>query len=427
MPAPGQHTDVGMGVWPLWVAVAVPVFAGTSFFCALAETALFTLSQWQLRQMGARGGEAGKRVQRLLETPQDLLATLALWNMVAHAGLVLVAVRLVLVREWPAVPTLAGMFALTLLGGEVVPKTLAVRAPEFWARRIGRSLGWLMRLSLPARKLAQQITGPILRQALQGRPKPSGTSDAEYTELLDLAYQQGALGEAGREIILEIVTLDQRMARDVMRPRAQMQVLEDETPVPEMITAARRLRHSRIPLYDETPDTIVGILNTRKLLLNPEADLSEAVEFPSFVPDSINLLRLLKSLQKQRRGMAIVLDEYGSTAGLVTTEDILGALLGQRSGAAKESGVILQQRDERVWEVSGVVRVDDFRRHCPELGTVEAVDTLGGLLVTLAGVVPTRGTSVTFGNVRLTALEVDRRRVRRLEVRILNRKGLARR
>ncbi|MCP5517886.1 MAG: HlyC/CorC family transporter [Verrucomicrobiales bacterium] len=416
-----------MGAWPIWVAVAVLVFAGTSFFCALAETALFTLSHWQLRQMGTAESEAGKRVQRLLETPQDLLATLALWNMVAHAGLVLVAARLILVRDWPAVPTLAGAFVLTLMGGEVVPKTLAVRAPDFWARRVGWSLGWLMRLSLPVRQLAQQTTGRILKTVLQGRPKPGDTSDAEYAELLDLAYQQGALGEAGRDIILKIVTLDQCMARDVMRPRAQMIVLEDETPVPEMLTAARRLGHSRIPLYDESPDTIVGILNTRKLLLNPEADLSEAVEFPSFVPDSINLLRLLKSLQKQRRGMAIVLDEYGSAAGLVTTEDILGALIGRRGGPGREPGAVLERRDEQTWEVSGVVRVDDFRRHCPELGEVEEVDTLGGLLVSLAGVVPARGASVTFGNLRLKALDVDQRRVRRLEVKVLNRKGAARR
>ncbi len=392
-----------------------------SFFCALAETAVFTLSQWQLRQMGSSGGARGARVQRLMLAPQDLLATLVLWNTVAHAGLVLVAVRLILVRDWAGAPTLLGMFALTLLGGEVIPKGLAVRAPEFWARQISACLHCLMKVSIPLQRLAQAINTRILRLALPAKQKTADTADAEYAELLDLAYQQGALGEAGRDVILRIVTLDQRMARDVMCPRTQMRTLDDETPVPEMIEAAKRLGHSRLPLYDETPDTIVGVLNTRRLLLHPEGDLADAIELPSFVPDTINLLQLLKRLQKQRRGMAIVLDEYGSTAGLVTIEDILGSLMGPRASVIGSTDVTLRQTANYRWEASGAVRMDEFRRHCPELGDTPEVDTLGGLFIALTRVAPTPGTSVTFGSVQLTALETDERRVKRLEVKVLTR------
>ena len=144
-----------------------------------------------------------------------------------------------------------------------------------------------------------------------------------------MAYQQGTLAESEKEIILQIISLDQRMVRDVMRPRAGMACISDDAPVEEMIAAAKKFKHRRLPIYDETPDTIVGILNTRALLLDPQIDLADAIEFPSFVPETMNLLQLFQSLQKQQRGLAIVLDEFGGTAGIVTMEDILGQIVGK--------------------------------------------------------------------------------------------------
>ena len=101
-----------------------------------------------------------------------------------------------------------------------------------------------------------------------------------------------------------------------------MAAIPDDLPIEDMILAARQYQHRRLPMYDETPDTIIGVLNTRTLLLDPQIDLAEAIDFPSFVPESMNLLQLFRSFQRQRRGLGIVLDEFGGTAGLVTTEDI---------------------------------------------------------------------------------------------------------
>lgn len=417
-----------MGAWPLWVTLEVLLFAGLSFFCALAETSLFMLSKWRIRQLAERDANRGERVRRLLEEPQDLLAALVLWNTVAYAGLVMVAVWLMVDRSLPAGWTVLATVLLILLGGEVLPKTLALRAPEFWAPRTVVLLEALMALSRPVRRLARNLNTRILRRVAPAAvAAPAEVSDEEYAELLDLAYQEGMLGESERDLILQIVTLDRRMARDVMRPRAQMEGIEDDTPVAQMVVEARRLRHSRIPLYDETPDTIVGILNTRRLLMDPQADFTEVVELPSFVPDTINLLQLLKALQRQGRGMAVVLDEYGSTAGLVTVEDILGPLLGPKAVARQRGAMMVRQVGERAWRVGGAVRFEDFRRYCPELNEVPEVDTLGGMLSTLVGFIPPVGRSVVHGQVQLTAVAVDERRVKALEVRVLGRKEVARR
>lgn len=237
-----------------------------------------------------------------------------------------------------------------------------------------------------------------------------------------MAFQQGTLAKSEKEIILQIVNLDQKTAKDVMKPRSQMAAISDELSVEEMIAAARKFKHRRLPIYDETPDTIVGILNTRALLLEPTIDLAEAIEFPSFVPESMNLLQLLKSLQRQRRGLAMVVDEFGGTAGLVTLEDIMEEVIGSIHDEAESAGFVMEKLAEGRWRVSGRMRVDDFRREYPELGEVQDVDTMGGLLVSLAEVVPAMGESVTFRGLKLTAQYVEERRVRELTVETVKKK-----
>jgi CBS domain containing-hemolysin-like protein len=241
-------------------------------------------------------------------------------------------------------------------------------------------------------------------------------TDADYQELLEMAYQHGALAQAEKEIILQIISLDRRTAKEVMRPRSRMAAIADDLSIEEMIEAARRYKHRRLPIYDETPDTIVGILNTRALLLDPQIDLADAIEFPSFVPQTMNLLQLLKSLQRQQRGLAIVLDEFGGTAGIVTMEDILEEMIGQIRPDTDTDGFVMEKLGQGRWRVSGLLRLDDFRREYPPLGEVAEVETMGGLLMSLVDVVPKPGESAVFRGVKLTASLADERRVRELLV-----------
>ena len=394
---------------------AILLFAGASFFFALAETALFSLSQWQLRQLAEKHPLAGKTVARLLSRPQDLLATLALGTTFANAAMLAVALRMVFDAQWALALTMIALIAFTLIGCEVLPKTLAVRQPERWALRVGWLLLVFQKITTPLHRTAQWLNSMFLK-ANRGQVSSSQVlTDAEYQELLDMAFQQGTLAESEKEIILQIISLDQRKARDVMRPRSGMACISDDASVEEMIASAKKFKHRRLPIYDETPDTIVGILNTRELLLDPKIDLSEVIEFPSFVPETMNLLQLFKSLQKQHRGLAIVLDEFGGVAGLVTMEDILGELVGKIRGTAQPEGFFAMEKlAPGRWRVDGAMRLEDFRREFPGLGEVNEVETMGGLLTHLLGVVPENGESATFRNLKLTAQVVDERHVREL-------------
>jgi CBS domain containing-hemolysin-like protein len=328
-----------------------------------------------------------------------------------------------LTHGWPMIWSLAGVLLFILLGCEVAPKTLAVRAPGTWSRRVARPMLILQTLSKPFRHSAQLLTNLILRTTVPASVQPPAQlSDDEYQELLEMAFQQGALAASEKEIILQIIGLDRRQAKDVMKARSQMTSIPDDLSVPEMVAAAKKFKHRRLPMYDETPDTIVGVLNTRALLLDPDVDLSIAIEFPSFVPETMNLLQLLKALQRQQRGLAIVLDEFGGTAGIVTIEDILEEIVGKIRRDPQADSAVIQKIGPGKWRVSGTVSIEDFRREYPALGDLDECETLAGLVLNVAGVVPSVGDAVTFRGLRFTVQSADERRIREMVVEVVRKK-----
>jgi CBS domain containing-hemolysin-like protein len=181
--------------------------------------------------------------------------------------------------------------------------------------------------------------------------------------------------------------------------------------LPEMLTAARGHHHRRLPMHDESSDSIVGILNAPKLLANPDIDMMEVIDFPSFVPEEMNLLELLKSFQRQQHGMAIVLDEFGSTVGLVTLEDILSDVVGRMRREGTGEKFLMEQLEKNKWRLSGNVWLEDFRREYPQLQRAPGIDTIGGLVASKSDMIPPVGTEVHFSGLSLKVTHADGRRV----------------
>lgn len=412
-----------MEYWPVIGASGLLLCAAASFFFALAESCLFSLGLWRARRL-ARQGPAGVQVLRLLEGSQETLGTIVLGNTLANALMVAVGISMATHGGWALISASLLLVATTLFICEVVPKALGVRAPERWAVRIARPMQLALAVSRPLRQAAQGFVDAVLRAAVPKSIAPAGgMSDEDYAELVELAHQQGTLAAGEKEVLLQILTLDRKTARDVMRPRSEVMMLRDDLPLEEMVAEARRSPYRRMPLYDETPDTVVGVLNTRTLLLSPEPDLAEAVEFPSFVPESMNLQALFEALQRQRRGLAIVLDEYGGVAGLVTLEDILERVIGEIRHGDEAPGFVCEKLGPGRWRASGSMPLADLRREHPALGEVEDVETLGGLVVQLAEVVPVAGESFLFRGLKLTVKQAEPRRVRELLVEVVGRGG----
>jgi len=403
---------------PLLVLMAL---VAASFFFALAESALFSLGTWRARRLVESGRRGSERVGALLAQPADVIAAIALGNTLANALLVAMTVTasLELDRGIPGLGWAALGLSLLLLGCEVTPKALGVRSPETAALRVAEPLWLFVSLTRPVRRVAQACVDAIVERLVPRSTKAqAGVSDDEYADLIELAHQQGTLGAGEKEILLQVLSLDQRTAGDIMQPRARMVLLPDDLPMDRMVAEARRSGHHWIPLYDETPDNVVGVLNTRTLLLDPSPtpDLFMAMEFPSFIPESMNLLKLFESMQRQHRGVAIVLDEYGGTAGRLTLQDILASVVGpiRREGEAR--GFVFERIAPGRWRVHGAMRVEDFRREHPALNPPGDVETMAGLVLWLADVVPGTGEVFRCQGLRITVRAADERRIRELLV-----------
>lgn len=406
------------------VLSGVLIFAAASFFFAVAESALFALGKWRAKQLAERESVRGAEVLALLQRAPELLSTLVLGNTIANASIIALALWPALLGHSSLAWTLLAAQVLILVGCEVFPKTLGVRSPERWALRVVTPMRLLCRWTAGIQALVQRCNNALLRWTIPISVKPqSALTDEEYQELLEMAYQQGTLAASEKEIILQIINLDRKTVKDVMKPRSTMAAISDDLSLEEMMSEARRHRHRRLPIYDESPDTIVGVLNTTALLLNPDMDLADAVEFPSFVPESMNLLQLLKSLARQKRGLAIVLDEFGGTAGLVTSEDILEEVVGEIRHEDHQEGFEMKRMEVGKWRVSGTMRLDDFRREYPALGRHPDVNTFNGLMMTELGVVPSQGEWIVFHGLRLTAMAVEERRVREVLVEVTKKAG----
>ncbi len=398
------------------------IFTGIGFFLALAETAMLTLGKWRLRQITAHQPERGVFIRKLLAAPHDLLATMTFLNTVAHAAIIATALAI----SWKLDQQHFIFVALLLAAGlllfcEVVPKTLAMRRPQSWAPRVARPLLWLVWFTRPVRFVAQWVNNQLLRLVPKSvKPMPE-LSDEEYSELIELGWQSGTLGISEKEIILNIMRLDRRPVADLMRPRSQMACIPHNLELPEMLAAAREQQHRRLPMYNESPDTIVGILNAPRLLADPTVDMVEVIDFPSFVPEEMNLLELLKSFQRYQHSMAIVLDEFGSTVGLVTLEDILNDVVDElrREGGADE--FVMEEIAPGQWRLSGNVWLEDFRREYPQLQRAEGVDTIGGLVASQMDVIPPVGTEVNYSGLKLKVTQADGRRVLEVEAKRMGR------
>lgn len=396
----------------------ITVFSVMSFLFALAESSLFSLGKWEMQHLKEQSPTEAGWITRILQKPHELLATIVFGNMFFNSAIWATGLWLVFKGIWTPSTTLPLLAVLILLGCEVVPKALAVRLPEKWALRVVRPLTTLQLVTHPLHRLANNLDASLIRKltpkSLQSPNTP--TTDSDYEELLEMGYQQGTLDQDEKEIILEIIELDQKSATDVMTPRSQVACLPFDMPIEEMVIEARKHRHRRLPLYNETPDQIIGILDTRSLLLHPKGDLFEFTELPSLVPESMNLLELFKSLQRQRRGMAVIVDEFGGIAGVVTMEDILEEILGQIRNEDEPEAFEIETIATGKWRVNGLMEIEDFLPYHAQLGNISEVDTMGGLFTMQLGYVPESEESIQFRGLTMTAKVVGERRVKELLV-----------
>ena len=408
---------MGLASAVLILVAMVGLGAASAFFSAI-ETALFSLQPRQIKSLGKALPEYAKTLDALFANPRRLLSMILLADTLANLPLCLLALYLLGAYEAINVPFWAAallLFVLVVGVGDLAPKVFALRQPERVARPAIRAMHLLRPALDPvcaglqalSERLADLLTPAGLRQPLQ-------LTGEEFEAAVTAGAREGALAADESEMIQEIIKLGGKTAKACMTPRVEAFTLPDDLTNQDVIAKLRLERYRRVPVYGATPDDILGILDARKFLLaaaqgNPPP-YNEALDPPSFVPESMRALELMRGFLSRRQGMAIVVDEYGGTEGIVTLADIIEEVVGDAVPTGGEDLYIEALDDHRLL-VGGHARLDDISEHAGFELEARGLDTISGLIFNRLGYLPKAGETLQIEPLTLTVRQVSRKRI----------------
>ena len=396
-----------------------------------AEAAFFSLGRARLKTLAVDAGKDPGLLTPLLERPHELLVTLlvgiTLVNIAASALAASVARRL-FGASGLAVAIPAMIFLLTVFG-EVLPMTVAVEHPRQFSGAVSRPVAWLSILLAPIRIALGGFTALTLRLVgSERRPGEPEISEEELRTLVDVGAREGIVERTEREMIHKVFELEDTLVRTVMVPRPDMFCLDVTTPAGELLERLREHLHSRVPVFEQSVDQIIGVLYTKDLLphlrgLPPGFDLRAHLHPPYFVPESKRADALLREFQAKKIHLAIVVDEFGGTAGLVTLEDLLEELVGEIRDEFDEEERLIQRVDPTTFRVSGKLPIDELNAAADLHIANESFDTVGGWVLDVFGRVPHKGEKKAWGDVKVSVEKVERTRVVEVLVTVPARSG----
>src|SRR5216117_3696025 len=397
----------------LLVAIAVLIFSSALF--SGVETALFLLKPHQLRRMEANHPGLTKFIQFFQDNPRRVLNVLLLGD--GLVNVVLVVLCLFFLWEGPLagrIPQwLAGIaiFAVVVLFCDFVPKLLALSAPyrlsAIGALTLQIAMPLLDRMGRGLETVSAYVVDLLTPVHLRTRAR---LSDEELGTLIEMGEEEGALYEGEREMIQEIIKLGDKTAKDCVTPRVDTFMLPDDLTNEDAIARLKEKRHRRVPVYADTPDQILGIIDVKLFLLDPSEHYTGKLIAPSFVPETMRALELLKLFLTRPQGMAIVVDEFGGTEGIITLEDIVEEILGDALPRG-DVDLYIEPLENGKFLVSGNARLDDLSEYLGFRIDAEGIDTIGGLIFTRLGYLPPSGTKLEIPRLAITVRRSGRKRI----------------
>lgn len=431
--------------WGLIGLLALLILSG---FFSSARAALGTVRRQLLRERAEQGNQRAAQALAIAENSMKVLTTFRIANLLTHflvSGLIALLFLPALADWLTRTLALTSAVAYTLTYIVMVPLSallafsLAEVLPEVIIQR--DPVAWAIRLA-PTAEIIQTILTPIvaIMMALRrGVSVPLGTdvdsamlvTEEEIMTLVDAGEEEGSIELEEKEMIYSIFQLDETLAREIMVPRIDIVALEIDTPLEEARKTIIDAGHSRIPVYEESLDRISGLLYAKDLLEvwhqgRDEWDLKELIRSALFIPESKRVSDLLHELQAAKVHMAIVIDEYGGTAGVVTIEDIVEEIVGEifdeYDEAAEDTYEVISS-DEYIFDAR--IDLDDFNRLLDTNLPDELGDTLAGFIYGQLGKVPDEGEIIETDRLQVEVLDIADRRIRKVRVKLLKSKMVA--
>ncbi|MEY2541895.1 MAG: magnesium and cobalt exporter, family [Verrucomicrobiota bacterium] len=404
------------GLIVLLIVILTLIFC-SALFSGL-ETALFSLKPHQLRRLEEHHPALTRFIYLFRDNPRRVLNVLLLGDVFVNVPLVVLCLFFLwngpLAGRVPEWLTAIVIFAVVVVVCDLIPKLLALSAPyrlsAIGAFTLQASVPLLARVGETLEKISTRAIDFLTPKHLRTRAR---LSDQELETLVEIGEEEGALHEAEGEMIQEIIKLGDKTAKDCMTPRVDTFALPDDLTNEEAIARLKEKRYRRVSVYADTPDNVVGILDVKLFLFDPSDHYTEALIAPSFVPGTMRAVNLLRQFLTHRQGLAIVVDEFGGTEGIITLADIIEEIL---SDALPRGDVDLyiEPLDDGRLLVSGNARLDDLREHLGFEIEADGIDTIGGLVFNRLGYLPPPGTHVELPRLDVRVRRTGRKRIEEL-------------
>ncbi len=400
-----------------FVLLAVLIILSGLF--SASETALFSLSKIRLRRLSSKHPKAGKVVSDLLDHPRNTLTSILVGNMLVNvtiSGLV-TSMSVIAFGEVGLGIAMGSLTFVLLIFGELTPKTFAIRNAQSFSLVIAKPLFVFSKLIFPLRWLLKKITDFFYLLLVGKRQvKEPLVTQRELQTLVSMGEKEGILDKDEKQMIHAVFDFSQRGVDEIMTPRVDIIAAGKEISCSELIHIMEESKHNKIPIYEETIDSIKGVVYMKDAVLDPKPDWQRLTKPVLFVPETKKIDDLLIEFQSKKIYIAIVVDEYGGTSGLVTMEDILEEIVGEiRDEYDKAEGKIVTL-DKDTFRIDGGVSIYDVNEELKLSLQTEEAETLGGYVLALFDKIPEVGETIKKDNLSFTVNVVRENRIKKVTI-----------
>lgn len=408
-------------------------------FFAGAEMAVVSVNKNKIRRLAENGNKKAVLIQKLMEDSTKFLSTIQVVITFANffssasaaSGISKILGGWMSKFNIPFSETIALVIVtlllsfVTLVLGELVPKRIALQKAEAFSLWTVKPIYIISKVMAPFIKLLSLSTNFILRLVgMKTENIEERVSEEEIKALLESGSEQGVFNEIEKEMITSIFSFDDKIAKDVMVPRKAVYAIDIEEPLEEYVDELLSSRHSKIPVYKEDIDNIIGVLHMKDFILAAKENtftgvmIEEIMQEPYFVPESKNTDELFRDLQTKKNHMAILIDEYGGFSGIVTVEDLVEEVMGEINNGYEEEEPEFVQVDDKTYVVDGQMLVDDLNDKLHLKLETENYDTMSGYMVEHLGYIPKDGThpELKVDGVVLRVDQMEQKAIKKLKI-----------
>ena len=407
----------------LQIGLLVVLLLGSGFFSA-SETSLMSLSKIRIRYMEDEGVKGAKLVGSLIEKSSDLLSSILVGNNIVNIAATSVSTSLFIniFGDGGVAIATAVMTVLVFVFGEITPKTIAANSPEKVAVVVSKPISIIMKITKPIVWVFNLLTGIIFKiMGIDNDGVKPFITEEELKAMVNVSHEEGVLEMEEREIINNVFQFGDMQAKEAMIQRLDMVAIDIEDSYDEIIELFKSEKLSRLPVYQESIDDIVGILNIKDIIfLSDEEienfDIKDYVREAFFTYEFKKITQLLEEMKKEKTQMAIVVDEYGGTAGLLTIEDLVEVIVGDIDDEYDEEEEEIVKINDNEYLVEGSTKISDVNEQLGINLESEEFDSIGGFIIGYLKRIPEENEIIEVEDVKFKVESIDKNRINKIRI-----------